>query len=74
MKPGDLVVHIGATPNGYRALLVCGFSQERCSIKGDWRETIFFGNGRSDWKDQWRIFTGWDSMVPYLEWKANENR
>ena len=62
MKVGDLVVHIGAKPNGYRARLVIGFGEEHTfSFDGVriWRKTVVFVNGRHDWKDQWRVFNGW---------------
>lgn len=68
MKIGDLVVHIGAKPNGYRIRMVCGFDKEPCKyfldemdpepVVND-RDTILFSDGRRDWKDQWRIFKGW---------------
>ena len=60
MKIGDLVVHIGASPRGYRARLVVDFGEknhfgERVAS----RATIIFVDGRYDWKDQWRVFHGW---------------
>ena len=64
MKVGDLVVHIGAKPNGYRVRLVCDFGikyakSSRNSLIAD-KVIIFFVDGRHDWKDQWRVFTGWE--------------
>jgi len=62
MKVGDLVVHIGAKPNGFRARLVVDFSKKNHQgRKGRiyLRETIAFVDGRYDWKDQWRVFNGW---------------
>tara|TARA_B100001250_G_C19537018_1_gene673002 strand:+ start:232 stop:423 length:192 start_codon:yes stop_codon:yes gene_type:complete len=62
MKVGDLVVHIGAKPNGYRARLVIDFDQtNHKDIDGRiyLRDIIYFVNGRYDWKDQWRVFNGW---------------
>ena len=77
MKVGDLVVHIGACPNGYRARLVIAFSKSYSNLpsgRPSPRPTIVFINGQEDWKDQWRVFTGWENMLPYLEWNKNENR
>ena len=55
MKIGDLVVHIGAKPNGYRIKLVCDIKPADTGS----REVILFIDGRHDWKDQWRVFNGW---------------
>lgn len=63
MKVGDLVVHIGAKPNGYRARLVVDFGKKNHQdIDGRiyLRDILFFVDGRYDWKDQWRTFHGWD--------------
>ena len=63
MKIGDLVVHVGAKPNGYRARLVVDFGQtNHQDISGRiyLRDILFFVDGRYDWKDQWRVFNGWD--------------
>ena len=62
MKVGDLIVHIGAKPNGYRVRLVVDFGEKNhqdtdCHIYP--RETVIFVCGRYDWKDQWRVFNGW---------------
>ena len=64
MKVGDLVVHIGAKPNGFRIRLITAISKKNCydfsrlqGIKE--REIIIFIDGRYDWKDQWRVFNGW---------------
>jgi len=54
VKPGDLVVHIGAKPNGYRARLVADISRW-----ADSREKVHFADGNWDWRDQWRVFNGW---------------
>jgi hypothetical protein len=67
MEIGDLVVHIGAKPNGYRVKLVCDIKPDSrdpshppvSKIDGTPREVIFFIDGRYDWKDQWRVFNGW---------------
>jgi len=56
VKVGDLVVHIGAKPSGYRVKLVCDIKPD---TREDPREVIFFIDGRYDWKDQWRVFSGW---------------
>ncbi len=61
VKPGDLVVHIGATKNGYRVKLVADLGIKLDNYFGQitQRETIFFSDGRWDWKDSWRLFDGW---------------
>jgi len=66
MKIGDLVVHIGAKPNGFRARLVVDFGEKPSFVpvahgkpRADYRATIIFVDGRYDWKDQWRVFNGW---------------
>ena len=66
MKVGDLVVHIGASPRGYRARLVVDFGEKnhfKAMGRGEHRvgsrATIIFVDGRYDWKDQWRVFNGW---------------
>ena len=63
MKVGDLVVHIGAKPNGYRVRLVVDFGEKNHQTRtGGWptkRETVIFVDGRYDWKDQWRVFNNW---------------
>ena len=50
MKPGDLVVHIGARPSGYRIRLVCAIEHGK---------EIIFADGRRDLKGSWRVFDGW---------------
>ena len=63
MKVGDLIVHIGAKPNGYRIRLACAFETVNSkSSKNNFiadREIIIFEDGLYDFKDQWRVFTGW---------------
>ena len=64
MGIGDLVVHIGASPNGYRVRLVVDFGTKYHSTSDErsmLRDIIFFVDGRYDWKDQWRKFSGWDN-------------
>ena len=67
MKVGDLVVHIGASPNGYRLRLVVAFGEKNHfepighgEHRVGSRTTIIFIDGRYDWKDQWRTFKGWE--------------
>ena len=55
IKPGDLVVHIGAKPNAYRIRMVCDISKSQIS-----RPYIFFADGRKDLKSSWRVFHGWE--------------
>jgi len=61
LKPGDLVVHVGATKNGYRAKLIADLGLKLDNYFGQvtQREVIFFADGRWDWKDSWRLFNGW---------------
>ena len=67
MKVGDLVVHIGATPNGWRTKLVCAI--ETVSSKSSSnrfiadKEIILFADGMTDFKEYWVVFDGWG------EWK-----
>ena len=70
MKVGDLVVHIGAKPSGYRVRLVIDFGEKnhieptgRAGFRVDSRATIIFVDGRYDWKDQWRVFDGWKTCL-----------
>ena len=72
MKVGDLVVHIGAKPNGFRVRLAIAFGEENHfepTGRGEhWRgsrATIIFVDGRHDWKDMWRVFNGWEG---YERW------
>ncbi len=65
MKVGDLVVHIGATPNGYRTRLVCAIEIESAKsslnkLLAD-KEIIIFADGRHDWKECWKVFKGWNN-------------
>ena len=63
MKVGDLVVHIGAKPNGYRARLVTGFGKRLFEfVDGQITErtTVLFVGDLWDWKDQCRKFRGWE--------------
>ena len=78
MKPGDLVVHIGAKPNGYRARLVVAFSTRNTfnvlrGTPGE-RETVIFPDGRYDWKDQWRVFNGWEGYEDRRHGKVQDVR
>ena len=57
--PGDLVVHIGAKPNGYRARLVADVGTFSGRDGYGSRAVIYFADGNWDWLDQWRIFSGW---------------
>ena len=64
MKIGDLIVHIGAKPNGYRIRLACGFETnhqygDREGKIIESRELVVFVDGRKDWKDCWKVFKGW---------------
>ena len=64
MNIGDLIVHIGAKPNGYRIRMACAFISSLDFLNPysheiiD-REMVLFTDGRQDWKDQWRGFKGW---------------
>ena len=62
IKPGDLVVHIGAKPNGFRLRLVIAFGEKLHGgpLGPERRETVIFVDGRYDWKDMWRVFNGWN--------------
>ncbi len=65
MKIGDLVVHVGAKSTAYRVKMVCDIQivSAKCSsnrLLAD-REMIYFPDGRSDWKDHWRVFNGWNN-------------
>tara|TARA_Y100000034_G_C6774055_1_gene345482 strand:- start:191 stop:382 length:192 start_codon:yes stop_codon:yes gene_type:complete len=57
MKVGDLVVHIGAKPSGYRIRLVCDIKP--ATPDKNQRKVILFVDGRYDYKDCWRVFNGW---------------
>ena len=62
MEVGDLIVHIGAKPSGYRVRLVVDFGEKNHQGRAGRifpRETIVFVDGRYDWKDQWRVFNNW---------------
>ena len=59
MKAGDLIVHRGAKPNGYRVRLAVDFDEEWDNTRRGYRGIVFFVDGRYDWKDMWRVFNGW---------------
>ena len=72
MKLGDLVVHIGAKPNGYRVRLVVAFGEKNHQISSGRvlpRKTVIFVDGRYDWKDMWRVFHGWDGWDENEDWR-----
>ena len=54
MKVGDLVVHVGAKPSGYRIRLVCDIGDR--VLEGRY---IFFADGRKDFESSWKAFNGW---------------
>ena len=56
IKIGDLVVHIGANPSGYRIRMVCDISHFTNETK-----YIFFPDGRKDLESSWKIFNGWNN-------------
>lgn len=56
IKIGDLVVHIGARPSGYRIRMVCDISDQ---VLGG--RYIFFADGRKDFYSSWRVFNGWNN-------------
>lgn len=56
MKVGDLVVHIGAKPSGYRIRLVCDISEPAFG-----ESYIFFADGRKNLKSSWKVFKGWEN-------------
>ena len=63
MKVGDLVVHIGASPNAYRIRLVCHI--KHCSAKSSSNnfiadtDLITFPDGTVHFSRQWVKFNGW---------------
>ena len=60
MQLGDLVVHIGAKPSGYRLRLVCDIeSSTYCIQTREKRKLVVFADGRKDWQDSWMVFDGW---------------
>ena len=66
MKISDLVIHIGASPRGFRLRLATEFGTRTYKdITGKVypRATIIFIDGRYDWKDQWKVFNGWDKWT-----------
>ncbi len=73
MKIGDLVVHIGAKPNGFRVRLVIDFDEEMHGGRRglEKRATVIFVDGRYDWKDMWRVFNGWKG---YEGWRRSKSK
>ena len=65
MKVGDLVVHVGAKPNGYRIKMVCAIETIDPKASSNnfiaCTDIIVFADGRSDFKRLWRVFNGWEN-------------
>ncbi len=67
MKVGDLIVHIGAKPGGYRIRLACMFERKYKvpALSGfKLEEIVIFEDGQWDWKDSWKPFKGWNYEKP----------
>ncbi len=64
MKPGDLVVHIGATPTAYRVRMVCHIMTQSAKSSANRliadRDIITFSDGTIHLAEDWVVWNGWN--------------